>query len=530
MNNNKFLASGFLNSVRLFPENNAVFVEGKFVKYGQLYEMAASIAAAIQRHTCDFEPKLTAVFAYRSLTAFSGILGSLLSGNGYVPLNHTFPVERTRMMLERSECKSIIIDRLSFYQLDEVIADISYKLILIFPDIEDASHLKNKWPQHEIIGKHDLEKSDKWIQTQPDANDIAYLLFTSGSTGIPKGVKVTHSNVVPCIDFLAERYDINKNDRLSQMFDMTFDVSVFDMFVSWEKGACVCCPNKKTLMKPGKFINDLELTLWFSVPSTIVFMKRFNILKPNSYPSLRWSLFAGEPLPAASVQEWEQAAPNSIIENLYGPTELTIVCTLYRWNSERSINECEMGIVPIGTPFPNMKTLIVDEHLKEVEKGHDGELLMTGPQMTSGYWKDPERTDQAFVFPHGKGEMYYRTGDRVKIRGEDNILIYINRVDFQVQIHGYRVELGEIEAVIREESGRDVVVALGWPRTESGIGGVEVFIEGRYDNIEGLYRKVSRRLPDYMIPSKFHFIDKIPLNVNGKYDRKRLLTILEEST
>ena len=193
MNKNRFLASGFLNSSKLFPENYAVFVENKFIAYQQLFEIATSIAATIQQHTPDFELKLTSVFAYRSLTAFSGILGSLLSGNGYVPLNRTFPIERTKIMLERSECKSVIIDKLSAYQLDKVIEDISDKLLLILPESEDVSHLKAKWPQHDIFGKNDLEKPDRWIQTQPDVNDIAYLLLlinNKRSHEISKNIKM----------------------------------------------------------------------------------------------------------------------------------------------------------------------------------------------------------------------------------------------------------------------------------------------------------------------------------------------------
>jgi amino acid adenylation domain-containing protein len=528
MNKNGSLADGFLDSATYYPQHNAVFVDNTFIRYDELYETAARIAATIQQYTPDPEPRLTAVFAYRSVTAFSGVLGSLLAGNGYVPLNRTFPIERTRMMLERSECRSVVVDMPSIAQIDQVIVGIPYRLLLVFPDTEDISQLRDKWPQHMVIARADLACSGRWTHTQPNRNDIAYLLFTSGSTGIPKGVMVGHRNVIPFVTYMADRYGITDNDRLSQMFDMTFDLSVFDMFVTWEKGACVCCPSQKTLMKPGKFINDLQLTVWFSVPSTVVFMKRFKMLKRGSYPSLRWSLFCGEPLPVGSVQEWEKAAPNSIIENLYGPTELTIACTLYRWNRKESIDVSEMGIVPIGDPYPDMKAIIVDEHLREVAEGTSGELLMTGPQMTLGYWKEPARTSQAFIVPAGKSDPYYRTGDRVRRAGPDKPLIYLGRVDFQVKIHGHRVELGEIEAVIREESGLDGVVALGWPETESGAAGVQVFIEGEYDSIETLRQKVARRLPDCMVPSRFHLMDKLPLNTNGKYDRKRLIAILKE--
>jgi len=137
-------------------------------------------------------------------------------------------------------------------------------------------------------------------------------------------------------------------------------------------------------------------------------------LKPGHYPQLRVSLFCGEPLPVSSVQAWSYAAPNSIVENLYGPTELTIACTLYRWDAQRSAAESEMGIVPIGYPYPGMKYLVVDEELGEVPPGEHGELLMSGPQMSLGYWKDAKKTADAFITVPGRTDVYYRTGDRVR--------------------------------------------------------------------------------------------------------------------
>src|SRR5262249_28296333 len=151
----------------------------------------------------------------------------------------------------------------------------------------------------------------------------------------------------------------------SQMFDTTFDLSVLDMFVAWERGACVCCPSEKALLNPDAFIREKRLTVWTSVPSVAVFMKRFGALKPNRYESLRWSLFCGEPLPVEVANAWAAAAPHSTVENLYGPTELAVACAFYRWDPWSSRDESAHGIVPIGHPFPGMAAVVVDEELRE---------------------------------------------------------------------------------------------------------------------------------------------------------------------
>jgi len=523
----KGLWSGFTRSAESFPERRAVVVGGKSLLYRELREIATRIAATIQAYPEFSGTPLTAVFAYRSATAFAGILGSLLAGNGYVPLNRTFPVERTQLMFERSECRSIIVDSGSLPQLDDLLGGVREPLLVILPDISDVGSYRELWPRDIFIGQDDLTASSAWREPTVCPDAVAYLLFTSGSTGIPKGVMVAHRNVVSFIEYVAERYQITEQDRLSQMFDMTFDLSVFDMFVAWERGACVCCPSQRTIIKPDKFIQDIELTVWFSVPSTAVFMKQLGLLKPGRFSSLRWSLFCGEPLPVSSAQAWLEAAPNATLENLYGPTELTIACTLYRWDSVRSRGESELGIVPIGCPFPGMNVLVVDDELNEVRPGQEGELLMSGPQMSLGYWKDPERTAASFVVPPGAREVFYRTGDRVRRPLGNGPLVHLGRVDFQVKVLGHRVELGEVEAVVRETSGIDGVVAVGWPATLSGCAGVEVFIEGEAKDLEGLSTAIASKLPDYMAPRRLHFMSELPRNVNYKFDRKALLRMLD---
>lgn len=521
------LVDGLLRSVRAFPDCAAVEVLGRVITYSDLFRRAASIAATLTREQPESDPPLTAVFAYRSATAFTGVVGALLRGHGYVPLNRTFPPERTRLMLQRSGCRSLVVDSGSEHQLDEILKGLDDELLIVLPECEMVTDVAARWPKHRFLGRNDLAASEEWrpIDVLPDA--VAYVLFTSGSTGIPKGVMVAHRNVRSYIDFVSERFAICHDDRLSQMFDLTFDLSVADMFVAWDNGACVCCPSERTLLNPGRFINAARLTVWFSVPSTAVFMKRLGALKPGTYPKLRLSMFCGEALGVEVAKAWSEAAPSSVVENIYGPTELTIACTYYRWDSSRSPSESANGVVPIGQPFPGMLPLVVDESLAEVTPGEDGELLMTGPQLSLGYWRDPAKTAAAFVTPPGRSAVYYRTGDRVRRPSGNGPLIYLGRVDNQIKILGHRVELGEVEAVVREESGIDAVVAVGWPRTAAGAGAVEVFLEADQPDVGDLSDRIEKRLPAYMAPRRYHYLTRFPLNVNGKYDRQALTKYLE---
>lgn len=524
------LSGAFLRSAKQFPERPAISVGGHEISYHELAQRAMRLAATIQTAVPAGGVPLTGVFAYRSETAYAAVLGALIAGHGYVPLNRTFPVDRTRLMLERSMCRSIVVDAGSEPQLDTLLAGFQTPLLLLCPDRSDVSELAAKFPVHRIVGANDLARADDWQAADVPSNSIAYLLFTSGSTGQPKGVMVSQANVLHYVDYVTKRYGFTSTDRMSQTFDLTFDLSAHDMFVAWHNGACVCCPTQKQLIKPGAFVNDTRLTVWFSVPSTAVFMRRFGVLKPNMYPNLRLTLFCGEALPVETVREWAAAAPNSVIENIYGPTELTIACTTYRWDNKNSPAECEQGVVPIGEPFDDMQALVVDEKLREVQDGTAGELLMTGPQLSLGYWHDEEKTRGAFVTVPGRNGIYYKTGDRVRRRAAGKPLVYLGRLDSQIKVLGHRVELGEVESAVRQASGLDGVVALGWPLTESGADGIEVFLETDDFDTKRLLEELKTKLPLYMVPRTVRLVARFPLNANGKYDRGALLNKLKVDT
>jgi amino acid adenylation domain-containing protein len=525
----KPLWQGFVDSAAKFPDRPALEVGGSMLTYAQLHEQAASLAATLKKHDLGDEPPLTAVFAYRTVTAFAGVLAALFRGHGYVPLNRTFPVERSKGMLARSKCRALIVDAQSELQLEALLADAAESYLIILPERAAVGDLAGRWPQHRFLGKPDLEPAGSWSPSDLRPCQFAYLLFTSGSTGIPKGVLVSQANVQSYLKWTIKRYGITEADRHSQTFDFTFDLSAHDMFVAWETGACLCCPSQKQLIKPGAFIRDSKLTIWFSVPSTGVFMRRLGMLKPEMYPQLRLTLFCGEALPVETARDWAKAAPNSVIENIYGPTELTIACTAYRWDEATSPAESVNGTVPIGQPFDGMQVLVVDENLKEVDFGQDGELLMTGPQLSCGYWHDEAKTKAAFVTPPGKETVFYRTGDRVRRPKNGEPLVYLGRIDNQIKIMGHRVELGEVEAAIRHYSGMDGVVALGWPVNAGGADGVVAFVETEALDSAALSENLKTKLPPYMVPRTFHAIRSLPLNANGKYDRKALTEILKSN-
>lgn len=530
INKSRPLYYGFLKSSELYPERAALEVEGKILKYRELRNRATSIAATLTNRSKNDGPPLTAVFASRSIAAFSGILGVLFRGHGYVPLNHTLPVERNLYMLEKTGCHDLIIDSKSEEKLDKIIENISRPLLIILPECENVEKFRKQWPNHTFLGSNDLESHMAWEPKEISPDSIAYILFVSNNTGLPNGVMVSHKNVTFFIDIIVNRYGITETDRISLFPDIMWDSSVLDLFSAWEKGACVCCPSlKEVIIKPGSFISNMKLTFGHLFPSTAMTMKHLDMLKPNSYPLLRWTIFGCESLPMEVAKAWQEAAPNSIIENLYGITEMTVYCMSYRWDNLHSPKECNMDFVPIGKPFPGLKTIIVDEEFKEVSLAKAGELLVSGPQLSLGYCHDSEKTAKSFIIPAWKKDVFYKTGDWVRQSKKNAPFVFLGRKDDQVKYYGIRIDMGEIEAVLREEAGTDSVAAIGWPITPTGVGGIVAFLVAPKADTETIRIKVKERLPSYMVPRNYYKLSEFPLNPNGKLDRNALIKLMDKS-
>jgi amino acid adenylation domain-containing protein len=518
------LERGFLRSAARFPERPALDVAGVPVSYEDLRAEAAAIAVGLVE--ADAGSRLTAVFAQHTRTAYAGVLGALLAGRGYVPLNTAFPLDRTAAMLERSGCQSVITESGLLDDLHALLDERRLMPVIVVADADDVTAERERFRGCVMLGRGDLDAS-RWQPVDAPRDSLAYLLFTSGSTGVPKGVMVTRANVGSFVSAMVERYQVNEHDRFSQTFDLTFDLSAFDMFVAWEAGACVCVPPAGWAFRPGRYVEDAALTIWFSVPSVGLIMRRLGALKPGRFTELKWVLFCGEPLPADLTESFAAAAPDARVENLYGPTEATIACTLYRWDPVTSPAECHQGIVPIGEPYPEMKAIVVDSSLIEIAAGEAGELLVTGPQVAAGYLSDPERTNAAFVTPPGTNAVHYRTGDLVRRRPAGGPIVYLGRIDDQIKVSGYRVELGEVEAALREASGVDEAIAVGWPRNEAGAEGLVAFLGSLNADPDLIRTRLDLTLPPYMVPRRFELLESLPRNANGKYDRNALLLLLE---
>jgi non-ribosomal peptide synthetase component F len=328
---------------------------------------------------------------------------------------------------------------------------------------------------------------------------------------------------MPYLRSAAERYSPTPEDRFTQLFDLTFDLSVHDMFLCWGSGGALYCPPHSAKMVPRNFVRRHNLTFWFSVPSSAALLSRLKLLSSGDFPSLRWSLFCGEPLSRQLALAWALAAPNSQIENLYGPTEATIAITAYRLPSTADAIGRLPDIVPIGHPLPGQQAVILGVDDQQMRFGEDGELCAGGTQVTDGYWDNPGLTSERFVrLPGCNAISWYRTGDRAKLTSQHG-LIFLGRMDRQVKIAGHRVELQEVESALRQVTASDCVAAIAWPVDEHDLArGIVAFVatESRPDGeILAACREV---LPTYMVPARIDRLNDWPLNPSGKTDYKQL--------
>jgi amino acid adenylation domain-containing protein len=517
------LALPFYESSIRDPQGLALFVNDSRLSYGELGSLARRIAGWLGPRTGESSGKI-GILASRTLEAYAGVLGILWSGCAYVPIKPDTPEDRLIRILQQTKLDALIADQAGLDLLSDRVLESAPRRIIFGPgakpsqralefqgtSFESLSELADEGPEHPVFVAED---------------ELAYIIFTSGTTGTPKGVMIETGSVDQYCSVVQDRCQFSCKDRVSQVAELTFDNSVLDLFVTWAAGAGLYVVPAAQLMAPAKFIRDHELTIWFSVPSTASFMGRMKMLKSGAFPSLRCSIFAGEALSVTTAQAWQVAAPNSIVENFYGPTEVTVDCIAQRLEDPPNLTR-NRGSLAIGKPFPGIRAGIVDSNLNFLTQGEEGELVVSGRQLARGYFQEPELT--AARFPTLGGRRWYRTGD-LAFEDSSGTFHHLGRIDNQVKVLGNRVELEEVEAHLREIVGNDAVAAVAWPLTDGRAIGIAAFHCARGVTRDEVREAMKKRVPDYMIPKRVHFLEALPLGSSGKIDRKALARMLDEN-
>jgi amino acid adenylation domain-containing protein len=518
----------FLNACARFPDRPALQVEGRVLSYRDLLDRAAALACAIDDRSRPRKP-FVGVNASRSVDAYAAILATLLSGRAVVPLNAGFPAERIKSLIDETDLDTIVLDDGTAARVDGLLDAVDRRLTVIIPGSTAIAERSRRWPEHRFVESTRLAAAPGWKPCAVSLDANAYLFFTSGSTGRPKGVEVRHRNAIAFVNMWVAHYrtcGLGEHERFSQFYELSFDASMSDLYTCWAFGACVCCPSLGEWINPNKYIEDEKLTVIDIVPSTGHSMNRKGAWRPGRFPHLKLCRLSAEALPAQLCAALAEAAPNAVVENVYGPTECCVEVCYYRWDRSRSPAECEHGMVPIGYPGPGVEMRVVDETLRDLPPGEMGELLIGGPQVTPGYWRDPEKTQAAFVeLPGGQGR-YYRTGDLVRQRAPGAPFVFLGRFDHQIKIAGVRIELGEIEMALRDVAGTDGVVAMGCQLTSNGATGIVAFVVNSSTDVATIHERLKARLPQVMIPREIRLLDEFPRNPNGKVDRNVLIARL----
>jgi amino acid adenylation domain-containing protein len=522
------------------PEAPAVVGSRGALSYSTLARQAGRLARALQDLGFSRGAR-AALLMDGSVECCLGMLACLRAGGCYLPLGVTHPPARLAAVIRDALPEVVMTVSAHCSLLVEALdlAGVNPKAVILLDGPESSAPQDSSASQAppvppvrslpcRVLVPADFAHASDPLPCPSIGQDLAYILYTSGSTGQPKGVMVRHANVRAYLGWMAGRFGITQADRLSGHASPTFDISVHDIFGAFFSGASVH-PLETQAQKafPGPFIASRGITCWNSVPSVIAMMIRSRQLTQRAFPSLRLAVFAGEPLAPALAEAWMAALPHCDLFNNYGPTEATVVVTCHR------VERVEPGRpIPIGKPTSPTECLILSSGSDlPAAPGQPGRLVVRGGQVSAGYWRRPDLTAEAFLpnpLQPDINDTVYDTGD-LAFRDEAGVIHYLGRADDQVKIRGQRVELGEVEAALAGQPGvieaavlavageeeLELVACVSGPAS-SAEGGSEVLLGG-----------LSELLPPYMVPLRVLFFPELPVNSNGKTDRKALGALLE---
>jgi len=496
------------------------------------YEVLNNISLRIGRLFDDkaLNQSVVGIVGQRNFSVYFGILGSIYSGLTYVPINEKYTTDRILKIIKESKVSVLIGNKKSITSIKGSINSKNIKVILM-PE-EDYSEELNILPREiKYFYKSDLFYLKPIEPKEILSSHIFYILFTSGSTGNPKGVMVTDKNIDIFIKNISKFYNLPFAYKASQTFDLGFDLSVVDLFFTFFNGGQLCLLNQEELIMPYDYIKREKIDFWYSVPTLASFMYKMGYLLPNSFPNLKYSLFCGEALPKYLGDAWQEAAPNSTIENYYGPTEATVSITRFLYKKEFKNRSYNNDILPIGNLFEGHSFALVDEKLNKVKNDEKGHLIIKGDQLSKGYINDIKKTQKVFrkiPWDNSNGE-WYLTGDLAFVNSFKEIE-YAGRIDNQIKIAGRRIEIGEIEAaLLKSKILKDIVVV---PKEDSNgvVASLIGFTTSKVNNdlLKNINEAALKYIEKLFIPKKIITIEKIPLTTSGKTDRKNLFIISKD--
>ncbi|CAG5079741.1 AMP-binding protein [Parvicella tangerina] len=489
------MIEGFLKATKNSPSSVAIIdTNGERYSYQELYTQAQRIAQCINE-----DSHCVGIYTDNNFFTYAAVLGVLLKNKTFVPLNNKFPDERLGNIIQQSNVWQVIACEESKEKVQEI-ADV---------DLVVADETSEE-----------IEINFDWGYTP---SDIAYILFTSGSTGVPKGIPISYKNFTSFIGSLTKKFELNEENKVLQAFELSFDVSIGLTFMALNSGAqLVLAPLDGIIaVSAYKAIIDFKIDFVTLPPSAVNYQEKYKLIPQLEIPFVRTTLFTGEALPYEVVRKWKSVARYTDVYNAYGPTEVTVWSYFYKLNDSSDI-ELVNGLCPIGQPLTGVDVMIQP---MDGEKENKGELLLGGDHVFEKYHHDPDKTKNAFYIDEER-KKWYRTGDAVLLNDLGNV-VYINRLDNQVKVNGYRIELGEIEHALRKILKVDTAVVLVG-EDEKGNKQLEAFLDVDVDT-KKMQEELSNSLTFYMIPKVYHNIVTFPVNTNGKIDRKELQKRINES-